>query len=162
MKIFFDVDGVLADFAGGVLKYTGYPVPELSVPNEQALMWERLRPTEHFFALLDPLPDGLRLFRKMQNLGYHVEILTATPSEKYGVLNCREDKEIWLKKMDIHCPINIVARADKQYFAKDHTHILIDDFKKNVREWNEAGGKGFLYPAEGLEEELMQYIASLS
>ena len=40
--------------------------------------------------------------------------------------------------------INLVKRADKRKFAttNDKPNILIDDYDKNIREWQAAGGIG--------------------
>ena len=40
--------------------------------------------------------------------------------------------------------INIVQRREKQNFAGKDI-ILVDDHKKNIREWESAGGTGILH-----------------
>lgn len=44
--------------------------------------------------------------------------------------------------------VNVVKRVEKQLFAKDangNPNILIDDYEKNIKEFNKAGGHGILH-----------------
>lgn len=56
----------------------------------------------------------------------------------------------WLKKNTKfkRSKINLVLRDQKKKFAKDNdgkANILIDDYEKNIKEWEQAGGIGVLY-----------------
>ena len=43
--------------------------------------------------------------------------------------------------------INLVLRSQKQKFATtdEKPNVLIDDYKKNIREWESQGGIGILH-----------------
>ncbi len=56
----------------------------------------------------------------------------------------------WLKKNTKfkRSKINLVLRDQKKKFAKDNdgkANILIDDYEKNIKEWEQAGGIGVIY-----------------
>ena len=59
----------------------------------------------------------------------------------------------WLKKFTKvkRSRINLVLREQKKKFAKDdngNANLLIDDYEKNVQEWERSGGIGILHKNE--------------
>lgn len=51
--------------------------------------------------------------------------------------------------------MNVVFREEKTKFCSGKNCILIDDYEKNIREWEAAGGSGILFTsAEEAREEL--------
>ena len=62
-KIYFDMDGVLADFERGVKEMCGMEVPpqDPKYDSENDMMWERIRQVEHFYDRLKPMPGALSL-----------------------------------------------------------------------------------------------------
>ena len=66
-KIYFDMDGVLADFDGGVTRLCGLrPIlqGEHRTKEEDDLMWERIRKVSHFYDELDPMRGRYNSLRK--------------------------------------------------------------------------------------------------
>ena len=73
--------------------------------------------------------------------------------------NSRKGKLAWLKKnakLTQKSRIHLVLRADKQKFAmiNGKSNLLIDDYIKNIHEWEAKGGIGVHHtsPSETLAE----------
>jgi hypothetical protein len=143
--LFFDLDGVLADFVGGALAAHGRgDVPASSVPwcIEKAL---GIEPTAFwaplgfdFWANLKPLPDGMRLFdRACVLMGADRIGLLTSPCETHG---CADGKRAWVKR---HLPPAMSRRlfigSAKELFAGPHK-VLVDDHDANIDRFHEAGG----------------------
>ncbi len=64
-KIFFDMDGVLADFDRGVAEICKLvPGGQDEVPvEEEERMWAAIKEAGHFYARLELIPGALELFR---------------------------------------------------------------------------------------------------
>ena len=155
-KIYFDMDGVLADFEGGVRELCGIepPAQPEDVPEEEKEaakkanneMWERIKEVDHFYDQLELLPYARALFEAVyKQYRDKCEILTGIPKEKRGITTAAEDKINWVHRLlskDIK--VNIVYREDKPKYCKGKGYILIDDMKQNILEWKEMGGTGFM------------------
>lgn len=157
-KIYFDMDGVLADFDRGVEELCGMASPKQGVSRTQAeddLMWERIRGVEHFYDKLEPMPGALELFGTLRaRYGDRVEILTGIPKPKRGITTAGEDKIAWVRRhLGDDVVVNIVYRAEKVNYCKGPGCILIDDLPVNISEWEAVGGTGILYrgPDEALK-----------
>ena len=61
------MDGVLADFGGGVAELAGFAMchGQGESPEEDDMMWEAVRHVDHFYDRLEPLPGSLELFREL-------------------------------------------------------------------------------------------------
>ena len=158
-KIYFDMDGVLADFDRGVEELCALPSPgcgKSRTQEEDDLMWERIRAVEHFYDRLEPMPGAVEMFCKVRAAyGERVEILTGIPKPKRGILTAGEDKTSWVRRLlgeDVK--VNIVYRSEKVNYCTGPTCILIDDFPVNIEEWEAAGGIGVLHrnPEETLSK----------
>ena len=154
-KIYFDLDGVLADFKRGVKELAGFGISETDqdavMKNEDDAMWEAISRVEHFYDRLEPLSSGMELFRFAEKkYPGCIEVLTGIPKPKRGILNAGEDKISWVKRIlgeDI--PVHIVFKEEKKNFCKGKDYVLIDDRRTNIEEWEEAGGTGILYTESG-------------
>ncbi|MBR5357906.1 MAG: hypothetical protein IK128_01685 [Clostridiales bacterium] len=163
-KIYFDMDGVLADFDRGVEELCGLPRPgqgESRSQEEDDLMWERIRSVGHFYDKLGPMPGALEMFGALRaRYGDRVEILTGIPKPKRGITTAGEDKTTWVRRLlGENIVVNIVYRAEKVNYCKGPGCILIDDLLVNIGDWEAAGGTGILY--RGPEETLVS-IAGLT
>lgn len=158
--VFCDVDGVLANFYAGLEVHFG--VDKKSV-NDFLLNrdgWELIANEEpHLFAKLPLLPDAKGLIsgltRLRDNGKIRLSILTAIPDEWYRDATMRkrstQDKVTWITRhfQKINAKdVLVVRRRDKQEYVSDEltagnpAPVLIDDFSKNIREWEHAGGLG--------------------
>jgi len=145
--VFVDMDGVLVDFIGGVGKHYGIDLSKHTAwefdykkqfKKTAAEFWEDL--DNDFWAALDPLPwmDDL-----MRYLDFFNPVILSCPS------NCTASgKERWIAK---HLP-TLFAKG-RYLLGRDKTvcahpgAILIDDYPPYITKFQEAGGKGVLFPA---------------
>ena len=102
-KIYFDMDGVLVDFDGGVTKLCGLrPLMQggRRSKEEDDLMWEKTREVGHFYDRLDPMPGAIELFKELyERYGDKCEILTGIPKPKRGILTAGDDKIAWAHRI---------------------------------------------------------------
>jgi uncharacterized protein YbaR (Trm112 family) len=135
--IYCDMDQVLCNFIGGAEKAIGMPFAQADKDDR----WEAIKNTKDFWANLDWMPGAKRLYSFIQK--YDTNILSAASDRDS---NSRPGKLKWLSKNTKikRGNINIVKRADKQKYAitDGKPNILIDDYKKNIVEWESKGGIG--------------------
>jgi len=149
-ELYLDMDGVLADFesvAQKLLKAKNFPnLSDNHWVKNPGELWEYLISSKNFWENLPMLPEGKRLWRYVRE--YKPNILSAYPDfyQKEAV----EGKKKWL---ELHIgssnlgTINIVSRKEKAKFAMSHgkQNVLVDDFVKNIVEFNAAGGIGIQF-----------------
>lgn len=141
-KIFLDMDGVLCDFIKGVKDTTGedFTSPDIS-KGAKGKIKAQIEKNPSFWHTLDWMPGGKELFRHVKSS--HPYILSAYANWDK---NCKDGKKSWIKRhlMIPKQRINLVLRQDKKKFAviDGVQNILIDDYIKNIREWESAGGIG--------------------
>ncbi len=148
-KIYFDMDGVLADFDRGVIELCGMkPMDQANrTPEEDNALWEKIREVGHFYDKLEMMPRAKELFDAVYGkYGNRCEILTGIPKPKRGIVTAGEDKKNWayiLLSQDV--VVNIVFREQKPEYCSGKDCFLIDDLKKNILSWEEIGGSGILH-----------------
>ena len=152
--IYFDMDGVLADFERGVKEICGIePPPQPQDLSEEERMekkaaddqmWELIRQAGDFYYRLELMPGAKEMFDALyEKYGDKVEILTGVPKEKRHIDSAGDDKKKWVReKLSEDVVINIVHREDKVGYGKRKGRILIDDMALNITEWENAGGTG--------------------
>jgi len=158
-KIYFDLDGVLADFDGGVYKLCGkYPVKQSNGDDE--FIWDAMRSDEHFFANLEPIAGAVEMFNQLrEKYGNRCEVLSAIPQPFRNMPGSKEDKIHWCRRwLGEDVVLNLVYRAEKKNFCKGKEYILVDDYEKNIIEWEEAGGRGLLFKNPEDVMELLENI----
>lgn len=158
--IYFDMDGVLADFDRGVEELAGFVqrYGQGESPEEDDLMWEAIRHVDHFYDRLAPLPGSLELFRELHGrYGDRCAILTGIPTPRRHIDTAGEDKVSWCRRLlPEGVEVNVVYRREKRKFCKGRESILIDDFSENVAAWEAAGGTGILFRgADDARRQLM-------
>lgn len=148
-KIFFDMDGVLADFNRGIKELCGLSplCQEMKDKEEDEKMWAAVGGIEHFYDHLELMPDAEEMFRLLyEKYGSCCEILTAIPKAKRNIANAGEDKIRWVRRLlseDI--PVHIVYKEEKKNYCTGKDCILIDDYARNIKEWEAFGGTGILH-----------------
>jgi len=141
-KIFLDMDGVLCDFIKGVKDTTGedFTSPDLNQGAKGKIKAE-IEKKGDFWHNLAWHPGGAELFRYVKSSQPYILSAYANWDK-----NCKDGKNSWIKRhlMIPKQRINLVKREDKQKYAviDGVANILIDDYIKNIREWEAAGGIG--------------------
>ena len=159
-KIYFDMDGVLADFERGVRELCRMgPAPQgpAWVPRCDDAMWVEIQKVEHFYDRLELVPGAKDLFDQLhERYGDRVEILTGIPKPKRNIPDAGDDKTKWIHRLlgkDIK--VNIVLREQKPEYCRSKDCILIDDFNENIDSWTACGGTGIQFvSAEETRKEL--------
>ena len=148
-KIFFDLDGVMADFDRGVHELCGMDAfsheddPSYNFDDE---MWVRIRDVGHFYDKLELMPGAKQLFDDLYvRYGDRCEILSGIPKPKRGITTAGEDKINWVRRMlSEDVTVNIVYKEDKPDYCTGKDCILIDDLPANIIAWEKMGGTGII------------------
>ena len=163
-KIYFDMDGVLADFDRGMeeLCYMENQKQGEAGSNSDDELWNAVRSVDNFYDKLEPVSGAVEMFKKIYSVyGDKCEILSAVPKPHRNIPSAREDKIKWVRRvLSDQVVINLVYRAEKQDFVKGKGCILIDDYQTNIDEWISAGGTGILFEsADKILEKLKEFGA---
>lgn len=149
-KIFFDMDGVLADFNRGVMELCHMnPLKQGGCisKEEDDLMWKKIREVDHFYDRLEPMKGAVEMFHMIYSkFGSKCEILTGIPKPKRGIIAAGEDKISWAHRLLAEdLVVNIVYREEKKNYCTGKDCILIDDLASNIEAWCQYGGYGILH-----------------
>ena len=136
-EIYCDLDEVLVDFMRGANAAVGGNFVKMDKDER----WNKVNQTKGFWANLGWKPNAKRLHSFI--IKYNPHVLSAytgrDPTSKVGKMK-------WLKKnADFkRGNIHLVLRSQKKDFATmdEKPNILIDDYDKNIREWEAKGGIG--------------------
>lgn len=135
--IYVDMDQVLVDFLGGFKTLTGESLENPSDTKKKGK--ELISNTPKYWENLPKMSDCDQLWDYIKQ--YNPKILTAKPTWDDSA---PDGKWKWIQK---NCPVPkidfyCVPRSEKQIFAKvnGRINILIDDYDKNCKEWEEKGG----------------------
>ena len=150
--VYLDMDGVLADFFGGVEKMYGVEHwKQLTNDKTKDLKKEvidRITGTD-FFATLPKFPTADALIDMVKKFtGGRFSINTSPLRGDHE--NSGKYKKVWISN-NIEQPAEIIVTGRKETYAKDKgtgtPNILIDDRPINIQKWQAAGGYGILYQA---------------
>lgn len=163
LKIFLDMDEVLADFVGSACRLWGVTESQLlthwepgrwdmTLPLSKMLGRKRQMPCEEFFSVissrgqtwweaLPALPWALALIELIDEYDYEWKVVS-TPSP---CQHCVPGKQAWLRqRLGSHFN-RYTFTADKPALAKKGI-ILIDDRQDTVEKFIAAGGLGIVFP----------------
>ena len=150
--VYLDMDGVLADFFGGVEKMYGVQHwKELTSDKTKDLKTEvinRITGTD-FFATLPKFDNADELISMVKEFtGGNFSINTSPLRGDHE--NSTKYKKLWISN-NIQQPDEIIVTGRKESYAKNKAsgtpNILIDDRPVNIQRWQGAGGYGILYQA---------------
>ena len=150
--VYLDMDGVLADFFGGVEKMYGVDHwKQLTSDKTKDLKKEvidRITGTD-FFATLPKFQSADALIDMVQKFTGGKFSINTSPLRGDNE-NSGKYKKVWISN-NIEQPDEIIVTGRKETYAKDKAsgtpNILIDDRPVNIQRWQSAGGYGILYQA---------------
>ncbi len=153
-KIFFDMDGVLADFDRGVIELCHMKPRNQYEPQNPALddaMWAAIRNVGHYYDKLELMPGAKEMFDAVYGRhGDKCEILTGIPKPRRHIDTAAEDKIAWVRRLlSDKVRIHTVLREEKTEHCTGPDCVLIDDYKINVDEWTDMGGTAILNVTAG-------------
>ena len=136
------MDGVLVDLMSSIKKHLDTTKLNQGVLDD--FFNSDAGKSMEFWANCDRESGSKQLWKYIKQ--YDPHILSACPSVCNKDKKVIKGKQLWCQKnLKINNDqINIVQRREKKNFAGEGI-ILIDDHKKNIREWESAGGTGVLH-----------------
>lgn len=161
-RAFIDMDDVLADFIGGILKVHGWTPEKLEEVHDRN-RWsviESMGMTEEEF--WEPVRRGSCLFSfSARNFWAHLAIKkfawdvlnwAESIADEWYILSapqnyaeCYAGKVNWIQQYLGDKFENFILTKHKTLFAGEGT-LLVDDRKETVEAFREAGGIGIVYP----------------
>ena len=136
-KLYCDMDQVLVAFLSGVKKITGQDFEKM----DRQTRWNKISNTKDFWANLDFMPGAKRLVQRIEK--YNPYILSAFTDKDSS---SKAGKYKWIQKNTkiSKSQVILVKREQKQSYATDNgvPSVLIDDYIKNIKEWENKGGIG--------------------
>lgn len=137
MRLFLDMDGVLADFDAGANAALG---TENSYKWEwiygTKAFWERLFANPNFFGDLPPMPDALHLYGNVRHL--RPIVLTALPKSDAGAVDTQ--KRAWIEKyLGPDVEVITCLTHEKPGYCEPGD-VLVDDRAVNRDAWVDRGG----------------------
>ena len=165
--VYLDMDGVIADFFGGVEKMFGVKhwkelTSKLTGGQLKQEVIDRITGSD-FFANLPKFTTADSLIQLIKSAtGGKFSILTSPLIGDHE--NSAAQKKVWISK-NIEKPDEVIVSGRKEKWAKqkDGTpNILIDDRPVNIEKWEAKGGFGILYQANKdsiikVQQELNRY-----
>lgn len=150
IHVAIDMDGVLADLVSALNRYTGHP----DIDNDKPAFFRAL-PEFSMNAGFQSLPkmsnaDNLvKMLKTQEDQGrISLSILTSAGQFYNPTSEVIIQKKRWLdKNFPVLKDVPFTATtcgADKAKFAHPFM-MLIDDYDKNIKAFNKAGGIGYLY-----------------
>lgn len=166
--VFFDMDGVLADFDERCVDILGESLDSWAVKNRKedgsdpVVDFLKKEVKNDFFEHLLPMRDFAKmhsLMYTMERNGYDVAILTAV-GKSYGIKEVIDQKREWLRTYGLsHFPFYYtIIGKDKGQFAAPN-RLLIDDTVKCYESFMKAGGSCILHSSycDTYEELVKKY-----
>ena len=150
--VYLDMDGVLADFFGGIEKMYGVENwKQLTNDKTKDLKKEVINRItgSDFFATLPKFPTADELIALVKKFTGGTFSINTSPL-RGDHENSGKYKKVWIAN-NIETPAEVVVTGRKETYAKDKAsgtpNILIDDRPVNIQKWQAAGGHGILYQA---------------
>ena len=139
--IYFDLDGVLADFDSGVKQLSGVDLSQtLTDTLSDKSLKDRVFTHPTFFLDLELMPDAHDMVNYAKSYG-EVKILTATGHSNEAAVKAQ--KEAWVRKHFSELEVHTVTKSeDKAKFAWPDIILIDDRLEKSVLPFRERGGIG--------------------
>jgi 5'(3')-deoxyribonucleotidase len=149
--LYLDMDGVQADFFtqwARLHQKRSYKEIGDKATREQSIKELNAKGSEfvyNFFKNLPPLHGGLELVSWLKKNKILFTVLSAPlyGNEEASIAG----KKVWLDRYNPGTSTTAIFTSEKYQFALrgGQSNILVDDFKKYINAWRDAGGIGILY-----------------
>jgi 5'(3')-deoxyribonucleotidase len=130
-QIFFDMDGVVCNFAK---EYKNTFLRD-AYQDDPFTIHQAVISVPSFFRNLQVIEKGRELFNLLKD--DYIIIFLTTPCP--GMDNCKHDKIYWIKE-NFGEQYTVIFSDNKEEYVIDETSILIDDTSVNLDSWTAAGG----------------------
>lgn len=150
-RLFYDLDGVFADFDGHFPQTFG-----VEIPNDNQ-MWKMINDHGEFFSTMPLFPDSKDFFEDTK----HLDPIFLTAASKSNYHHIAKQKRQWtrIQLTTQHLILPVPSGKDKPLFMHAPGDVLIDDHLPNIEAWNAAGGFGILHrDFEETSQQLYSYI----
>jgi hypothetical protein len=147
MKIYLDMDDVVADWMGYARAYLrrDWQEGEMLPDNE----WRRLKDDQRMYSKLPlkahayDLVDWCRSYCKANNAELY--FLSAIPHGN-DMPWAVQDKVFWGQEYFPDIPVFLGPYSHQKYMhVREPGDVLIDDRRSNCEEWERAGGRAYIY-----------------
>lgn len=139
MHLYFDSDGVFADFDTNFFNRFGLWPREVK---DDAKLWVMINQTGEAFWREMPLMQGaLELWERFKH--HSPTVLTGCPKSNYEM--AAQLKGVWWLEKFTHEKIITCLSRDKALHMANKGDVLVDDMSKNIKRWEAAGGVGVLH-----------------
>jgi 5'(3')-deoxyribonucleotidase len=153
-----DMDGVVADWIGGVEQIIGYRMqdPKQHYPDQD---WQKIIQSDRLFRNLPKMPladQFVNLARQFRDeLDYNLVFLTAVPNYN-DVPWAFWDKVLWVQERYPDIPVHFGPYSNDKQKQSKPGNILVDDRPDNCTQWETKGGTAVNVPVgneiQGLQE----------
>ena len=153
MRVYLDLDGVLADFDRHFKDRFGIHPNEL----DDKVLWQKIGSYDTFFLDLPLMPGAIDLFEFLTDR-FDVSILTACPRSFYQ--KAAIQKRLWVRR-HLSAKVTVLpvmGGKNKGLFMHDVGDLLIDDMAKNCIAWGDLGGIAIEHKSA---EETMQKVGDI-
>ena len=143
-RLFFDLDGVHADFDTGIFQLTGKYPKDL----REGDMWRAARNQPGFYANLPRMRGSVELWERYAK--YNPPILTGCPSSFPE--QAAADKRTWVAQtLGPQVPVITCASKDKRIHMEQPGDVLVDDWHKYRDLWIDHGGIFILHDPDNVQ-----------
>lgn len=145
------MDGVLTDFDKQFSEIHPWGPKKFTEKNGKDEFWELIDGRGvGFWVGMDWMEDGKELFEFITN-NFYVELLSSPSRSEHSRLG----KRLWVRNHKLGVKLNLAYSYNKQKYAAP-SHILIDDRKDNIEQWESKGGIGILHTSAKETIECLQ------
>jgi len=138
MRLYVDLDGVLADFHKAMSELLGIKLDRHKGFGNGSEIWVKVdRAGEKFWSEMDWQPGGEELWEALKE--YDPTILSSPTRHE----SSKTGKRIWVREK-LGESVPVILESKKQKIASPDA-ILVDDRREVLDKWTEAGGLGVLH-----------------
>lgn len=149
MRIFVDMDGVLADFDRHHEAVFGFRSDKMA----DNVDWAAVRAVNGFYSAIPPMADARELWSFLRP--FNPTVLTGVPR---SVEDAADNKRGWVRlHLGKDVPV-ICCRSSEKCLHASPGDVLIDDWEKYRHKWEAAGGRWITHTSAASSIEALRMI----